>query len=85
MEMQGFPEHFVARIHLYTDTRVKVEKKEQKISFFKKQCDGNIRTHRSSLLRSGYLTCLQQTFISQEFAPEPPVTARADPRPFYHL
>ena len=81
--MQGFPEHFVARIHLYTDTRVKLEKKEQKISFFKKQCDGNIRTHRSSLLRSGYLTCLQQTFISQEclwlktffnpFAPEPPV------------
>ena len=61
--MQCFPEHFVA---IYTDTRVKVEKKEQKSSLVKKQCDENIRTHRLSLLRSQwYLTCLQQTFISE--------------------
>ena len=66
MEMQGFLEQFVARIHLYTDTRVKLEKKEQKSSLFKKQCDGNIRIHKSSLLRSQwYLTCLQQSFISE--------------------
>ena len=29
-ECEGFPEHFVARIHLYTNTRVEVEKKGTK-------------------------------------------------------
>lgn len=41
-------------------------RKKEQSALLKKQCDGNIRTHRSSLLRSQwYLTCLLQTFTSE--------------------